>query len=61
MQSYTRTAIALHWLMAALMTAGFTLGATMVDLHISPRKVRLYACLLYTSTSTVRERRKEPR
>ena len=43
MQGYTRTAIALHWLMAALMTAGFTLGATMVDLHISPRKVRLYA------------------
>ncbi len=40
---YTRTAIALHWLMALLLTAGFTLGASMTDLAASPRKVRLYA------------------
>jgi cytochrome b561 len=40
---YTRTAVALHWLIAVLITAGFTLGATMTDLHVSPRKVRLYA------------------
>jgi cytochrome b561 len=30
---YTRTAIALHWLMAALITAGFTLGFTMMALY----------------------------
>jgi cytochrome b561 len=40
---YTRTAVALHWLVALLITAGFTLGATMTDLAVSPRKVRLYA------------------
>ncbi len=41
--TYTRTAIALHWLMALLLTAGFTLGATMGDLAMSPRKLRLFA------------------
>src|ERR1019366_8524687 len=40
---YTRTAVALHWLIALLITCGFSLGAYMVDLHISPRKVRFYA------------------
>jgi cytochrome b561 len=40
---YTRTAVALHWLMALLLTAGFTLGATMGDLAMSPRKLRLFA------------------
>ena len=40
---YTRTAVALHWLMALLLTAGFTLGATMADLAMSPRKLRLFA------------------
>jgi cytochrome b561 len=40
---YTRTAIALHWLVALLITAGFTLGATMTDLPMSPRKLRLYS------------------
>jgi cytochrome b561 len=40
---YGRTAVTLHWLVALLITAGFTLGATMVDLHMSPRKVRFYA------------------
>jgi cytochrome b561 len=41
--AYTRTAIALHWFIALLITAGFTLGATMTDLHMSPRKLRLYS------------------
>lgn len=41
--AYTRTAVALHWFMALLITAGFTLGATMTDLHMSPRKLRLYS------------------
>jgi cytochrome b561 len=40
---YTRTAIAFHWFMAVLIGAGFTLGATMTDLHMSPRKLKLYS------------------
>jgi len=40
---YTRTAVALHWFVAVLITAGFTLGATMTDLHMSPRKLKLYS------------------
>jgi cytochrome b561 len=40
---YTRTAVALHWFIALLITAGFTLGATMTDLHMSPRKLKLYS------------------
>jgi cytochrome b561 len=40
---YTRTAVALHWLIALLITAGFTLGATMTDLHMSPRKLRIFS------------------
>jgi cytochrome b561 len=40
---YTRTAVVLHWLIALLITCGFSLGAYMVDLHISPRKLRLYS------------------
>jgi cytochrome b561 len=40
---YTRTAVFLHWLIALLIACGFTLGAYMVDLHISPRKLRLYS------------------
>lgn len=41
--AYTRTAVALHWIIALLIAAGFTLGATMTDLHISPRKLRHYS------------------
>ena len=40
---YTRTAVALHWLLALLLAAGFTLGVTMTDLAMSPRKVRWFA------------------
>jgi len=40
---YTRTAVALHWLMALLITAGATLGATMTDLAVSPKKLRYYS------------------
>lgn len=40
---YTRTAVALHWLVALLVTCGFSLGAYMVDLHVSPQKLRFYA------------------
>jgi len=41
--SYTRTAVALHWIVALLISVGFTLGATMTDLSVSPRKIRLFA------------------
>jgi cytochrome b561 len=40
---YTRTAVALHWLMALLITAGFTLGVTMTDLSMSPKKLRYFS------------------
>lgn len=41
--SYTRTAIALHWLAAALILGNFVLGPWMADLPITPQKLRLYA------------------
>jgi len=40
---YTRTAVTLHWLMALLITAGFTLGATMTNLSMSPKKLRYFS------------------
>lgn len=39
---YTATAIALHWLAAALIVCGFTLGLSMVGLPLSPTKLRWY-------------------
>jgi cytochrome b561 len=41
--SYTRTAIALHWLMALLIFTGFGLGLTMVDMGFSPQKLKFYS------------------
>ena len=41
-ERYTRTAIALHWLTAALIVANLILGLSMVPLHISPRKLQWY-------------------
>lgn len=38
---YTRTAIALHWLIALLILAAFPLGVVMHDLPLSPLKLRL--------------------
>lgn len=40
---YTRTAISLHWLIAALIVTAFVLGEYMADLRISPDKLRYYA------------------
>ena len=40
---YTRTAIALHWLMAMLIFAIFPLGIYMHDLPLSPGKLQLYS------------------
>lgn len=40
---YTGTAIALHWLVAVLLFAGFGLGLTMVDMSFSPQKLKFYS------------------
>ena len=40
--AYTRTAIALHWLLAAALIASFAVGVTMVDLPMSPQRGRLF-------------------
>lgn len=40
---YTRTAIALHWLIALLIFAAFPVGLYMVDLPLSPQKLQLYS------------------
>lgn len=41
--AYTRTAISLHWLIAALVFAGWGLGWFMTDLPTSPDKLRYYS------------------
>ena len=40
---YTRTAMALHWLMALLIFVAFPLGVYMHELPLSPDKLRLYS------------------
>ncbi len=40
---YTATAMALHWLIAALIVAGFTLGLSMIGLPLSRQKLQWYA------------------
>src|SRR5471030_1635819 len=40
---YTGTAIALHWLTFALIACGFTLAVYMVDLPLSPAKLRYFS------------------
>jgi len=40
---YSTPAIVLHWLMALLILAGFPLGLYMVDLPLSPDKLKLYS------------------
>ena len=40
---YTRTAVALHWLIALLIFGAFPLGLYMADLTLSPFKLRLYS------------------
>ena len=44
MPRYTLTAIALHWLMAILIIAGFLLGLTMVDIPgLTPTKLKYFS------------------
>lgn len=40
---YTRPAIALHWLVALLVFAGWGLGSYMHELPLSPQKLQLYS------------------
>lgn len=40
---YTRTAVALHWIMALLIFTAFPLGVYMHDLPLSPDKLRLFS------------------
>ncbi len=40
---YTRTAIALHWLIALLLVGLFAVGLAMHDLPLSPQKLKIYA------------------
>jgi cytochrome b561 len=42
-QIYTRTAIALHWLMAVLILVTFSVGLYMHGLHLSPFKLKIYS------------------
>jgi cytochrome b561 len=41
-QHYTRTAIALHWLLAFALLVSFSVGLTMTELPMSPQRLRLY-------------------
>lgn len=41
--AYTRTAVVLHWAVAALIVIGFVMGQVMTDLAMSPLKLRLYS------------------
>ena len=40
---YTKTAIALHWLIFVLIACGFTLAVFMVDLPLSPQKLKYFS------------------
>ena len=39
---YSRSAIALHWLLASMIAAVFVLGVFMVDLPVTPQRLRLF-------------------
>ena len=39
---YTRTAVALHWLVAALVFAAVFMGWTMTEMAISPARLKTY-------------------
>ena len=42
-QNYTHTAIALHWVVAVLIFAGFGLGLFMTEMPFSPQKLKFYS------------------
>ena len=39
---YTRTAVGLHWLIAALIVVALVVGWTMTDMPVSPQKLKIY-------------------
>jgi cytochrome b561 len=43
MNRYTRVAVALHWLIAIAIFANFAFGTWMVELDLSPQKLRYYS------------------
>ncbi|HEY5799828.1 MAG TPA: cytochrome b [Burkholderiaceae bacterium] len=44
MQRYTRTAVGLHWAIALLIVAAFSLGVTMTDIPgLTPQKLKFYS------------------
>lgn len=48
---YTATAIGLHWLVVALIAAAWALGLTMVDLPLSPQKLKVYSWHKWTGVT----------
>ena len=40
---YTRTAIALHWLLALMIFVSFSVGLYMADLPVSPQRLKLFS------------------
>ena len=40
---YTRTALALHWVVAGIIICTFSLGLVVSDMHFSPQKLKLVA------------------
>jgi cytochrome b561 len=48
---YTGTAIALHWIVAALIVGAFVIGLIAVELAVSPQKLKLYSWHKWTGIS----------
>src|SRR5476651_1150557 len=48
---YTSTAIVLHWLIFALIACGFTLAVYMVDLPLSPHKLKYFSWHKWTGVT----------
>ena len=42
-EHYTRTAVALHWMVGTLVLAAVVIGLIMADMHTSPTKVELFS------------------
>jgi cytochrome b561 len=50
-EGYTRTAIALHWILAVLIIANLAFGLSIVDLPVSPRKLRYFSWHKWTGVT----------
>lgn len=50
---YGATAIALHWLIFTLIACGFALAVYMVDLPLSPQKLKYFSWHKWTGVPTV--------